>query len=232
MNQYSQEFGVSMTDIDKLVDLPKSIQEMTLQLLSDINHANLKPQEQLQLSNCMKGISNISRQSLGSSFKIIYNQVCILAVSALSAYTEKYFQESIKNNLSRLNPEAIKKIKITLQEAANLGFNLTDNIGQIIIDKNGNSINFQDLQSTTRSFEEYLNKNIVLTDSLINEIIFYQQCRHILVHNNGTVNNDFIRKTGSANKKNYSINDQIQLDQEDWDTIQESFLSFYTLITT
>jgi len=232
MDNHFNEFEISLSNINELIDLPKSTQEIALQLLNSIDKNNLKPQEQLQLNNCIGGIQNISDGSFGAAFKIIYNQVCILGVSALSAYVEKYFQEYAQENIDRIIQLAdVSKLKITLKELSGLNLNIHDNIGQIIINK-GESINFQDLQSILRSFQSYLDKSITMPVTLKDDIIFYQQCRHVLVHNNGVVNDEFMRKVGTANKKGYSATEQVQLDKDDWTAIQRSFLEFYKLITT
>ena len=229
MTNYQEEFRQSLENIEQLVELPALIQQSVLEILAKVDHAKLSYLENQATQNAYDLIAGIESGSLKSSYKIIYNQVCILAVSTLSAYLEKYFQEFATYNLDKLNSLALDKIKVTLLEAFNLSSNIS-NIGSLITDKDG-GINFQDLQSILKSFNEYLGKNIVPDDATRNKIIFYQHCRHLLVHNNGIINQYFLDKVGQSNLKSYKIDDLIQLDQDDWINIKQSFTELYRLIT-
>lgn len=224
----TKTFEESLREIGRLIEVPSFVKELVLQSLDDIDFTSLDFEGKNRLENCKKSIGNISEQSLSSSFAIIYNQVCILAVSSLSAYLENYFKDCIQARWDKIDFSGID-IKISLGEIGEYGFDISSNIGAIILKKD-NTIKFQDLQSTLRSFEKYFGVNITMEENLKKEIIFYQQCRHAIVHQNGIADADFIKKTGTANKKNYIIGDTIQLGSKDWIDIVTAFQKFYTLV--
>lgn len=227
---YLEYFEEDLGKIEKLISAPNLIREHILNNLKNINFDKLENTEKTKLNNSIKSIENISNESFKNEFKIIYNQVCILAVSSLSANIEKYFKDFIIIPEVTIGVKNLEKIKLNLQEILqyrNINF---ENLGDIILEKD-NSINFQDLQSTIRSFNEYLGKNIKLGDGLRNKIIFYQQCRNVLVHKNGLVDDNFVKKTNKeSNIKEYKTGDIIQLDFSDWISMKNSFLEFYKKI--
>jgi len=224
---YLEYFKEDLNKIEKLISAPNLIRDHILNNLRNIKFDKLENTERTKLNNSIKSIENISNESFKNEFKIIYNQVCILMVSSLSANIEKYFKNFVTTSEATINIKNLEKIKLNLHEVlqySNINFN---NLGDIILEKD-NSVNFQDLQSTIRSFNEYLGKNIELGDDLKNKIIFYQQCRHVLVHKNGFVDDNFIKKTDKeSNIKKYEIGDVVQLDSNDWMNMKNSFLEFY-----
>ena len=225
---YLEDFENDLNKVEKLISVPNLIKEHVLEMLKDINFSNFNDNlEKKKLNNGIRVIENISDGSLNKEFSIIYNQVCILAVSSLSANIEKYFKNFIATSKTATNIKNLDKIKLNLNEALQYGNINFDNLGDIILKKD-TSVNFQDLQGTIRSFNECLGKIIKLEDNLKNKIIFYQQCRHVLVHKNGFVDDNFIKKTDKeSNIKKYEIGNVVQLDSKDWADMKSSFLEFY-----
>jgi len=224
-----EEFTASLKKIDQLIRTPNLIQSTAVEAIKGIDRKELKPVTQNQYDRALQLLTNISDGSIKDSYTIIYNQLCVLAVSALSAQLEKYFINYANSHWKQVNNP--NKIKLDLEQIKGYDFQLKAFLGRILM-RNDNSIKFQDLQSTIRSFKEYFNKDINITEQLKNEIIFYQQIRHILVHNDGIVNTEFIRKTQSANLKNYTEGAIVQLEASDWGLIQKSFTEFVSIVVT
>lgn len=229
LGKYSKEISQSFSDINRLIDVPNLIQGMTLVNLKGFDLSLLKNTEKAKFNNLIKSIENISDGSIKESFKIIYNQVCVLAVSALSATLEKYFINFIIAHWNKMDFSK-EETKISLAELSKYNFNIKPFLGNILLEKI-NSINFQDLQKTKISFEKYCKKKIVLDKEVETAIIFYQQCRHILVHKNGYVDKEFLKKVGDNNIKKYQIGDKIELDKSDWESIKNNFLELVNMVT-
>ena len=49
------------------------------------------------IENTKKALENISESSIKNNFKIIYSQMCVLAVSSLEAILKRYFEDSLNN---------------------------------------------------------------------------------------------------------------------------------------
>lgn len=224
-----KKFEKELLNIEKLISLPNLVRDMVLEVIKEFNFSNLNNSERNQLNNGISAISNIADRSFSKEYSIIYNQVCILAVSVLNAYLEKYFKNTVQSTWKDIDYHERENIKLSLKEISDYKFQITANLGNIILSKD-NSINFQDLQSTIRSFSKYLQRDIEIDDKLKQDVIFYQQCRHVLVHKSGIVDDDFLKKVELANKKNYKIGDAIQIDKEDWVCIKESFVNLHATI--
>jgi len=222
MNTYTDEMKKELDYIEKLISTPNIIRDHAINSLKNFKDSDLKNTEQIKLKNAIQSIENISNKSINKSYGIIYNQICILAVSALSAVLEKYFINMTKQFEKIRLPN---DLKISLYEIKEYEFDMKKNLGNIILKKD-NSINFQDLKSVLRAYEKYFNKNIKLDDELKNNIIFYQQCRHVLVHKNGIVDEDFIQRIKNCNIKKYKKKNKIQLNKNDWEKIKKYFCSF------
>lgn len=220
MVNYYKDFDDSLSAIGKLIDTPNLMQSTILGSLDKFETNGLKEFQKQKFEHIKQVISNISLTSLKSSYNIIYNQLCILSVSSLSAILEKYFINYVNSHWHDV--ANLEGIRLTLEEIRVYNFDLKASLGRIILE-NDNSIKFQDLKSILRSFKNYFNKHIELDKEAEKYIIFYQHSRHILVHNDGKVNQEFLKKVGDANLKNYQLGDKIQLDSHDWEQIQKYF---------
>lgn len=221
MVKYHSEFKENLQNINRLVKTPNLMQELILENLKNFDKSDFKERQTQKFSQLIQSIENISQDSLKESYTLIYNQSCVLAVSALSAIIEKYFVNFTTSNWKRFknNP---KKINLSLEELGKYNLNLNNALGRIIMDKD-NSIKFQDLQSTIRTFHNYFNRKIELDYKLMGNIIFYQQCRHVIVHKESIVDEEFLSRVSDFNLKTYVLGDRIKLELQDWLNIQKYF---------
>jgi len=223
---YSRQLEKNFEEIGKLIETPEAIRDFAINYIQNLDRdTDLTNTGKVKIKNIISSLENISEQTIKNNYQIIYNQICVLAVSSLSATLEKYFTNLIQAIWRDV--EYPEKFKLTLQELKKYDFKLKPALGYIILEKD-NSINFQDLKSTLRTFGEYCNKKISLDKKTFDDIIFYQQCRHLLVHKNGIVDKEFLERT--KNKK-YKIGDKIQLGKDNWVLIKKSFLKLIEKIT-
>lgn len=220
--EWIKKFAHSFDNINQLIEIPNEIIQIVLTGLNGIDFSPLLRLEQTKLNNVKKSIENISSESIKDNYKIIYNQMCILSVSSLSALLEEHFQECILNIDLKNNLNESRDIKVTIKEIVDFDFDIKPNIGKILLDKD-NDINFQDLQSIFRTYKKYFDYDIVVKSAIKSNVIFFQQCRHILVHKGGVVDDHFIKMVEGNNIKSFSPGDKIQLDEEDWNNIRKNF---------
>lgn len=224
-----KEFNSDLDDIEKLISTPNLVRSLALSSLESLDLSLLKYTDRQHVDNIKSAIKNISDKSLKQSYNVIYNQTCVSAVSALEASLERYFVNYINSNWKNLNfSNDFGKIKISFQELKDLDFKITPNLGLLILNKDS-SVNFQDLKSIIRSFDKYLNKNLNIESSLADNIIFYQQTRHVILHKNGIIDREFLEKSLIARQR-FEEGEKIQLNESDWSLIKDSFSFFASLI--
>ena len=100
---YVAIFNKDLESIEKLEQTPKTIRDYAIQALDDILvNSKLKYTDRNILENTKQALENISESSIKNNFKIIYSQMCVLAVSSLEAILKRYFENSL-NNLKNNN---------------------------------------------------------------------------------------------------------------------------------
>lgn len=222
MKDYIKQIKDSLDNIEKLIETPNFIKDFILKSIKNFGDSELTNTGKIKAENIIKAIENIEGESLKDNFQIIYNQTCVLAVSALGATLEEFFLNYVQSNWNKIQVK--KEIKVPLSDLLKYNLRLTTVIGKIILEKD-NSIKLEDLQSLIRTFEDYFGIKIKIKDETRKNIIFYQQCRHVIVHKNSTVDEDFFKKVqdSKCNIKNCQIGNKIMLDNNDWLNIKNYF---------
>lgn len=230
---YIGNFKKGLADIDKLERTPGIIRDMAVQALGRASNASGIPTiTRVELENSRAALENISDGSMRENFKVIYSQMCILAVSHLEATLKKYFENAL-NNFSNINQynDDLKKIKISLAELVENKLKFSGKFGKLVLERV--NLNFQDLKSIKRIFSDYLSRSISLDDNIQKKICFYLEVRHVLVHKGGIVDGKFVQATNSfgANIKSYTESDRVELNEQDWNDIKESFGELIDVLT-
>lgn len=230
---YVELFQNEIDKIDKLQETPNIIKQQALSALTHtLSNNELTHQAKNSINNSIKVLNNISNSSISDNYKVIYSQMCILAVSSLEAILKKYFINAV-NNYEKLNKEhkRLAEIKVSVLDIVNSNLRFGGKLGQLIIDKD--NPNFQDLKSIKNIFESYLNKKIDMEVNTEKKICFYLELRHVLVHKGGKIDDKFVNSTNrfKANIKNLRNGDTVELGEDDWEVIKESFKSLVNQIT-
>lgn len=222
---YLADFQAELINIDKLERTPALIKDIALQALTTaIEIQGVSTMAKNALNNQRTNLENIHEQSIAENFKVIYAQMCILAVSSLEATLKKYFENALNGfNGINLKNDELKETKITLAELAQNNLSYRGGFGSLVLEKT--KLNFQDLQAIKRNFKNYLSKPIVLDSEDEKNICFYLEARHVLVHKGGFVDKKFTSATNSfnANIKGYNEKDKVEIDNSDWANIKKCF---------
>lgn len=220
-----EEFEEELDDIGVLSETPKLIIEHAKQTLKSAIQAESNNTAKTRLNNGIQSLNNISNDSIRENYKIIYSQMCILAVSSLEATLKKYFQHKVKdvNKINKHN-DALSNIKITAFELLNKDNDLTQSFVQIINDRENNK--FQSLKNIKEVFKSYFEKDVILDEEDEKRIIFYLELRNVLVHKSGIIDVRFTGATDKmkANLRNYKIGDKVICSELDWKDSSEVFL--------
>lgn len=220
------EFTDELEKIQTLFETPNLIREVALAGINRVIRDNPPTTIRNSLINTKTSLENISDSSIKENYGIIYSQMCVLAASSLEAVIKKYFIEVTKElSTIRADREKLEKIKVNAYELTEKYLDLSSSFGQLILDKDNSSL--QNLKQIKDFIYVYLKKELKLRPETELEIIFYLEVRHILVHKSGIIDAKFINatKVKKANLKSYKVGDRIELDEEDWIKIKQSFNS-------
>lgn len=226
VTDYVSLFDMRINDLDKLIETPSIIKQQALATLYKLSKSsNLYATDKKTIENGIQGLNNIQEGSVRNNYRIIYAQLCVLATSVLEALLKEYFINAI-GNISNLNPtnDRLDKIRITAADLVNHKLKYTLEFPKLILEREKNE--FQNLKKLKDLFKDYLDKKITLSDEDEKKIIFYLECRHVIVHKGSVVDRDFIRNVTiykNANLKRYSHTDRIELIESDWDSIKFSY---------
>ena len=143
--------------------------------------------------NALTQLQNIhTNQSLQIHYQNMYNQCIVLLVAYFTSTISDLFILNVRNFISRIKGKILKEdLKLSLEDIVSTGFDLSDQIGKLLVKKK--EISFQDMQSTCKTFEKYFDIPIA-KDSVRENIIFAQAARHIIVHNGGLINPRFLNQ--------------------------------------
>jgi hypothetical protein len=229
---YVAIFAAQLDEIDKLESTPVLMRDMAVQALNNALKQGLPNSTQTILNNAKSTLGNISTGSLAANFKVIYAQMCVLAVSSLEALLKTYFANAA-NDYTHLASDntRLDHIKVSLREIINNELRFGGKVGDLILDKDKPS--FQDLKSIKETFKTYLDKDVNLADDIEKQLCFYFECRHVLVHKGGIVDDRFIKNTNvmNANLKGLKKGQPVEIGAGDWKTIKDSFSALTLEIT-
>ncbi len=182
-------------------------------------------------SNTIRALKGIRKNnSMSIHYESIYNQSLVLSISYFTSTLQIIFRESI-NYACCCCPELLSAknddIKITFNELKKYQFDLSDNLGDLIIKKKG--ISFQDMKSTVRTFKDFLNVNCE-RDMHMNNIIFAQASRHSIVHSLGKIDDAFLSQIKNATprdiKATHRIEDPLKFTIDEINVILTSMQTF------
>jgi hypothetical protein len=201
MRKIIDEFRRDLDTVYSLLDFDLFIIELPLSEikgLKDYAEQHKLPivrQRADKLEKLLTGIK--SHGSTKLSYDTIYNQCIVLTVSYFSATLENLFEYCIESALEFNRPDSLlsKEIKIRVRDICSIGENPKAHVGEFLV--SSNNISFQDMQSISRTFKEYLKVDIE-KDELTNDIIIAQAARHIIVHNGSEINSKFINQIALA----------------------------------
>ena len=230
---YLAQFTSQLNEIDKLEATPGLVRDLAMQTLDNASKTAGLPRSTKQiLENGSQALGNITTGSLAANFKVIYAQMCVLAVSSLEALLKTYFANAADayRQLDADNPK-LGQIKITLKEVLASDLRFGGKIGNLILEKD--KLSFQDLKSIKEVFKTYFGRELTLTTDQEKQLCFYLECRHVLVHKGGKVDQRFVRSTAvmQANLKGYTESQVIEIDAGDWGDIKTSFSALVAEVT-
>lgn len=142
---------------------------------------------------------------IGFALYYVYTeQALVSAVSATEVYFSDRLAYEIQNDTRLINRFMDKEIK--LKRIINMGLDLSENIGNLIVEK----MNFQILDNVQSEYKRLFGFELFTQDELkkLKEIF---AIRHLIVHKSGIVDHLFISETGL----DYQLGDRLFFEREE-----------------
>jgi hypothetical protein len=238
MNNYQQieaTLRKNIDDVYKLIEFDHLILKFCLSSLTTLNE-KLKKTFKINNPNLLvsKTITHLKRirenDSLRLHYQIMFNQSNVLLVSLFASAVADLFRDGV-NSLAELgNSEELMKeeFKLSVDEIMEHGHELPHRIGYVIADKK--DISFQDMKSIRRAFHSYFSVSMEKNET-VNNIIFAQAARHVIVHDSARISERMINQISGAVPRRImnkiSAQDTIQFDREEIKIIGESMLIYF-----
>jgi len=203
------EFNQHIASVNKLMNFDRIVLDFCIESIKRLDE-RIKNNEEIKVTNVyllptstiqtLEGIKE--NDSLRNQYESIFNQCLVLLVSYFSTICKEIFTKSIDyislHDKQYFTP--IKEdIKLSFEEISKYDFNLSGNLGQVIVDKK--NISFQDMQSIVRSFEKYLLIEQPGKDNRINNIILAQAARHCIVHTSEITDEKFFHQIRNSSNR-------------------------------
>ncbi len=136
MGNYVEYFNKKIEDIGELVLLPNEVRMYAINALRGMNKAAVERRgSQHPIDSAIKTLQNIKDDSINNKYKIVYNQLNILATSALEATLKHYFIDCLRDT-TLLNRES-DKLKRRLDSIKVTAFDLVQNDLNILVHRSG-----------------------------------------------------------------------------------------------
>lgn len=142
---------------------------------------------------------------IGFALYYVYTeQALVSAVSATEVYFSDRLAYEIQNDTRLINRFMDKEIK--LKRIINMGLDLSENIGNLIVEK----MNFQILDNVQSEYKRLFGFELFTQDELkkLKQIF---AIRHLIVHKSGIVDHLFISETGL----DYQLGDRLFFEREE-----------------
>ena len=213
--------------VDQLNELGDDVINLSIDFLTDLEKQNTEltgfTPYKTKLSNTINQIKCLKQHPyLSKKYEIIFNQSIVLIISSFETFLGELIVE-ISNKLPQLiNWNLKEKISVDPRD-----FNYSQpNFGKMVLKHIKQRHSLQDINSVSEMLNNYL--SITIDKKNLNELIFYQAVRNIIVHNLSKVDEVFlhqIAKTKYHNKYSTMNDSTIKLKKNDYKRAKDIFLS-------
>jgi hypothetical protein len=232
--EIEERFESQLKSIEELANFDRFVLDLCINHIESLNERlkNGPPQvtnNSYLAENTLMAIKSIRQNdSLRHQYQSIFNSCLVLQVSYFTSTLHDLFRQAFQTLAEKnLLPEIKDDIKLNFKELSELSFNLTNNIGELILKKK--EISFQDMQSICKAYKAYFNI-VIDKDQKCNTIILAQASRHAIVHALGKADDKFLRQVSDANprdiKQSFIPNEDIKFSASELEFVKLAMLVF------
>jgi len=224
------KFKKNVEEIGKLRSIGKDILEFSkssLVLLLEESEKQRCHGIKRKIETTIQALENIGESSVDMKEKLatINNQSLVLLVSNFERFLSEYTILLVEE-YSYLIKWPEKKFSIDLG-AFQHG---TPTLGEVVLRSLREKYNFQDLKSILDFTKDIFGINISLEDSVKDNIIFFHALRHILIHNLGIVDNQFLKQIRNIRQKSpetsFTKDEKIDVSEKSYHEAESIFVEF------
>lgn len=190
------EFARSHNAVRELLNFDRIVLDFAINGVRELHnrlHAlYARPQDNGE--HTLRMLQNIrTNDSMRPQYQVISNQGIVLLVSYISSALEDLFKTAFRAALvAKQVPEEVWDTEFKASFAQLVSIR-SDGDGLIDLVVAKQDINFQDMQSTVRSFQKYVGVEVT-RDQDMDDIVFAQAARHAIVHNAGIADAGFFKQ--------------------------------------
>jgi ribosomal protein S10 len=172
-------------------------------------------------------------ESLKMYYETIYNQCVVLLVSYFGSAVQEILETYINKMISGTEHHKLKReeIKINVSELAKLTGGTEISFGEMII--NQRNISFQDMGSIHRFIRDIMG-SAPENDETVNDIIFGQAARHIIVHRGSIIDARFMNQIANVKPRTLlpevNLGGKITFRPEDVTVLRDAMLTYLSRI--
>jgi hypothetical protein len=225
-------FKKNVADVDRLINFDKEVLQVAIQTMEEL-HKNLKDKfasDQMNGGRALTIIKGIrDNESLRSRYAAIFNQAVVLLVSHFASALGDLFRDAVSARLDLLDDGTLlsEEVKLTFSDIKDQDWNLRATAPDLLIAKY--DFTFQDMQSTVRAFEKFAGITLQ-RDSIMNNIITAQACRHVIAHAGGKISERTIKQVLKAKprtlKVELTIGESVQFEPKEIVLIMKDMTAF------
>jgi len=227
-----EKYKNNLLAIDQVVDIGNDVADFAKDSLENLlkeyqeipGFLPLKQKTQTTI-NLLGDFKN--HKVLEEKYSIIYNQALALIVANFESFLNELIVVLVEDYPFLIDwPD--KKLSLDLSV-----FKYSkQTVGEIILRSLREKYNFQDLKSTLCCLKDYLSLDINPSEDLKDDIIFCHAQRHIVIHNSGRVNEQFLQQIRDTKYAVvYSKDKMLKITREDYANAKNKFVEFGELIT-
>lgn len=209
----ASSFRENAGDVERLIDFDRDVLNIMITSLNSLKNDIPSDQHVVRgridrVSQIVTGIRN--NESLKSKYGVVCNQAVVLLVSHFASALGDIFRKAVSDSLDRDDNKPLldEELKLTFRDMRERSWNLKASAADLLIAKK--DLTFQDMQSTVRAFDTYVDVQIA-KDQRTNNIILGQAARHVIVHSSGRVNEKMLKQVAKADPR--TLKPAIALDE-------------------
>ncbi len=228
-SQVEEVKKLSSFDQDILSVVIGSLESLSVDLhRAGIDNPSLLPDKTIDIIKNVK-----THGSLRQRYETINNHSIVLLVSYFSSAVGDLFNAAVDYAVQNYLPLTKKlekeEIKLSISDLQAYGYDLNGEIGRIIARKS--DISFQDMQSISRTFTNFLGVSLDWNEyDFVHNIIAGQACRHAIVHNAEVVDESCVGQLKSAKKRavalDLKLDDKIVFSDDDVKLVGEAMVNY------
>ncbi len=222
-------FESSISEIEKMRSIGNDIVDFSIVSLKNLVSESEKQKcfgMSRKIQNTISALENIekSNSDLNKKLTIISNQSLILLISNFERFLSDFSIILIENYSYLINwPD--KKFSIDLG-TFQYG---SPTLGELVLKSLRDKYSFQDLKSIINFADEFLEVKIGIKNDAKDKIILYHAMRHVLIHNLGVIDDQFLKQVRNIDFFElssvwYSKGDKIEITEENYIEARDLFV--------